>query len=103
MSSARSYRLEVINNSDYVEYLKFIEDRWPEYKELREHLENNTKGQDVDQVPGLTGHVHVHDIISDNSLSSPLTFKAEGNSDIQFLKNTLLELSNGCKVSSNPC
>jgi len=51
----------------------------------------------VDQVPGLTGHVHVHDILSDNSLSSPLMFKADGNSGIQFLKNTLLNYPTGAR------
>lgn len=87
MSDAEVYSLSGTDNMEYVKYLKSIEDRWPEYKDFRWYLENNSKGESWRSSAGVTGHVRFHDILSDNSILPPLSFQTDQNFDNQALKD----------------
>ena len=81
----------VANHMDYVNYLKLIEDRWPEYNKFRRYLERNANSY-RHKLNGITGHISIHDIRSDNSFLPPLTFKAGESMDVQSLKDALSNL-----------
>ena len=69
----------------YIDYLKSIEDRWPEYGQFRSYLERHR-----DPWRGLTGDVHIHDILSDGSRCSSVTIPSkEDNSSIRLLSKAL--------------
>jgi len=89
MSDGGVYRVPVHDNMEYVNYLMSIEDRWPEYTYFREYLEANSKGDLWYQEDGVTGHVQLHDTLSDNSILLPLSFKTDENSDIQEMENII--------------
>jgi len=89
MSDGGVYRVPVRDNIEYVNYLKSIEDRWPEYTLFREYLEANSKGDLWYREDGVTGHVQFHDTLSDNSILPPLRFKTDENSDIQKMENII--------------
>jgi hypothetical protein len=89
MSDDGVYRVPVTDNMDYVNYLKSIEDRWPEYTSFRRFLEANSRGYGYNQKAGVTGHVQFHDILSDKSILPPLRLKADENLDIQDMENII--------------
>jgi len=74
---------------EYVNYLKSIEDRWPEYTEFREYLAINSHYYAFHPEDGVTGHVQFHDTLSDNSILPPLILKADENLDIKEMENII--------------
>jgi len=89
MSNDGVYHAPVVENMEYVNYLKSIEDRWPEYKAFREYLEANSNGKTWYQEAGVTGHVQFHDILSDNSILPPISLTADENLDILKMENII--------------
>lgn len=87
MSGAQVCSLSVTDNVEYVNSLKSIEDRWPEYKNFRGFLEANSNAWY--RKPRVTGHVLFHDILSDNSILPPIAFQADENFDNQALKHMI--------------
>ncbi len=81
--------VSVRDNMEYVNYLKFIERRRPEYTLFREYLEENSKGDPWYREDGVNGRVQFHDILSDNSILPPLRLKADENLDIQEMENII--------------
>ncbi len=89
MSDGGVYRVPFRDNIEYVDYLRSIERRRPEYTLFREYLERNFKGDIWYQEDGETGHVQFHDTLSDNSILPPLSLKADENLDIKEMENII--------------
>jgi len=89
MSNDGVYRVPRADNMEYVNYLKSIEDQWPEYTLFRVYLEENSKGRQWPREAGVTGHVQFHDILSDNSILPPLSLRANENLDIKEMENII--------------
>ena len=84
-----SHYLQPADNLEYVDYLKSIEDQWPEYTLFREFLEANSKGALSYQRPGFTGDVLLCDVFSDNSRQSSAIFRAGEIANIHNLEYAL--------------
>ncbi|KAL8827156.1 MAG: hypothetical protein Q9191_003357 [Dirinaria sp. TL-2023a] len=82
------------DTSVYVDYLKSIEDRWPEYADFRNYPENN----DSESHRSLTGLVQIHDILSDSSIcSSERISLNEDTSSAHLLSDTLRKYPAGLR------
>lgn len=79
----------VSDNMEYVSYLMSIEDRWPEYEKFRLYLEYNSKGLLPYQETGTTSRVQIHDILSDNSIVTPLSPKTDEDQDIRKMNDII--------------
>lgn len=76
----------------YIDYLKSIEDRWPEYEEFRRNLEEEP--QDY----GFTSDVYIHDILSDSSRCPPVTISINGDvASIRLLSKALQSYPTGLR------
>ena len=97
MPDVESYRFQAANTWDYIDYLTSIEEEWPEYTDFRAYLEDNFEGHSC-RKSSLTGHVHFHNVLPDNSFCTPFSFKAQQNSDIEGLKNALSNPTPGSRT-----
>ena len=89
MSETDPQHLQPADNLEYVNYLKSIEDKWPEYTRFRKFLEDNSKGILPYQRPGFTGSVILCDVLSDSSRQSSIIFEAGKIASIHSLEHFL--------------
>ena len=84
--------LQDTNKSVYVDFLKSIEGRWPEYAPFRRSLENHFA---LDEI--LSGDVQVYDTLSDNSKRSSPIIRAKEDGSTTRLKDTLQNYPTGLR------
>lgn len=83
MSDVELDQSSPVNNTEYVDYLRTIEDPMPEYRNFRHYLEKN-EGGTVSRLD-VTGHIKIHDVLSDNSILPALEVKGYNDIDTQTL------------------
>ena len=85
MNDIESQPPKAVNNKDYVDYLDSL-DELPRFHKLKNSLEENANKYIVHSASQLTGHVHVIDTFSDNSISPRVSFIAGDDRNVQSLR-----------------
>ena len=97
MSDTESRYISTAENMDYVNYLRSIEDQWPEYTEFRGYLKRNSKRLLRDKRPGFTCSVYMQNVFSDGSRPPPVLLNAGEMGSIHLLDDSLSNAPDGLR------